>query len=115
MSRISAMKNNHDTIIVFCTIPDEEKAAELSRNIVEANIAACANIVPKIRSIYRWKGEICDDPESLIIIKTRKSLFPLLKERITSLHPYEVPEIIAFDMTEAHEPYLKWLLENTSI
>lgn len=107
------MQDKQNIIIVFCTISNESKAAELARNLVNSKLAPCANIIPAVRSIYTWKGEVCDESEALIVIKTRKRLFKKLKEKISALHPYEVPEIIAFNVTDAHEPYLKWLIENT--
>jgi periplasmic divalent cation tolerance protein len=100
-------------VIVFCTIAEEEKAADIARTLVNEKLAPCANIVPRIRSIYTWKDVIYDEAESLIIIKTRKSLVKLLEKKIKEIHPYEVPEIIAFDVTDCHQPYLDWLLANT--
>lgn len=104
---------SQDIVIVFCTISDEEKAAEIARSLVNLKLAPCANIVPRVRSIYTWKNVIYDEGESLIIMKTRKSLVDLLKQKIKELHPYEVPEIIAFDVTDVHQPYLEWVLTNT--
>ncbi len=104
---------SQDIVIVFCTISDEERAAEIARSLVNLKLAPCANIVPRVRSIYTWKSVIYDEGESLIIIKTRKSLVDLLKKKIKELHPYEVPEIIAFPVTDGHQPYLDWVLANT--
>jgi periplasmic divalent cation tolerance protein len=107
------MIESENIIIVFCTIDDASKAAEIARTLIEEKLAPCANIIPTVRSIYRWKGTIHDEGESLIVIKTQKSLFHRLEKKIRSLHPYEVPEIIAFDMTDAGDDYLEWLFENT--
>ena len=107
------MQNNIQTVIVFSTIDSEDRAAEIARALVESSLAACVNIVPRIRSIYKWKEQLCDDAESLMIIKTRKSLLEKVKEKIASMHPYDVPEIVAFDIVDGHEPYLKWLLDST--
>lgn len=104
---------SQDIVIVFCTISDEEKAAEIARSLISLKLAPCANIIPEIRSIYTWKNVIYDEGEALIIIKTRKSLVDRLKQKIKELHPYEVPEIIALDAADVHQPYLEWVLTNT--
>ncbi|MGO9414968.1 MAG: divalent-cation tolerance protein CutA, partial [Syntrophobacteraceae bacterium] len=76
--------------------------------------AACANIVPGIRSIYRWKGKICDEQEFLIIIKTRTSLFEAVQKRVKELHSYEVPEIISFPVARGLPQYLEWVQAETA-
>jgi len=102
-----------ETVVVFCTVPDAGKAADIARSLVEARLAPCANIVPGVRSIYTWKGRLFDENEVLMVLKTRRSLVPRLREAIVSMHPYEVPEIIALELADVHPPYLQWLLENT--
>jgi periplasmic divalent cation tolerance protein len=99
--------------IVFVTAGSEEQAATIGRTLVEESLAACANIVPRIRSIYRWKGQIYDEQESLIIIKTRTSKFDALQKRVKDLHSYEVPEIISFPVARGLPQYLDWVLEQT--
>jgi periplasmic divalent cation tolerance protein len=103
----------NDLIVVFVTVGGEEEALNIARTIVEERLAACANIVPAIRSIYRWKGEICDDPELLLIIKTRSQLFPAVQQRIKQLHSYEVAEIIGVPISSGAADYVSWVLENT--
>jgi periplasmic divalent cation tolerance protein len=98
-----------DVSIVFVTAAGEDEAAAIGRALVEEKLAACANIVPRIRSIYRWKGEIYDEQEVLMVMKTRSSLFPALKDRVRQLHGYEVPEIISFPVTAGLEEYLAWV------
>lgn len=102
-----------ECLMVFSTVGSEEEGVKIAKDLVEAKMAACVNIVPKLRSIYRWKGEICDDPEVLLIIKTRKGLFEKLKERIIKLHSYEVAEVLAIPIVSGSEAYLHWLLEVT--
>ncbi|MBW2262191.1 MAG: divalent-cation tolerance protein CutA [Deltaproteobacteria bacterium] len=102
-----------DLVVVLCTVPDEEVGASLARTIVDERLAACVNLVPGLRSIYSWKGEIQDDREVLLIAKTRGSLFGVLRERIVSLHPYDVPEIVALSAADCHGPYLDWVHEVT--
>jgi len=100
-------------ITVLCTVNTQESADEIASSLVEEKLAACVNILNGITSVYRWKDSVAKDKEILMLIKTKKSLFPKLQERITQLHPYEVPEIIALDIAEGAKPYLNWLNENT--
>ncbi len=99
--------------IVLATAGSAEEAATIGRTLVEERLGACANIVPNIRSIYRWKGKIYDEQEFLIIIKTRTSLFPALEKRIKELHSYEVPEIISFPIARGLPQYLEWVSMET--
>jgi periplasmic divalent cation tolerance protein len=100
--------------VVLCTSPPE-RAADLARAVVEARLAACVNIVPAVRSIYRWDGEICDDGESLLIIKTRSDAVERLTEALLKLHPYDTPEVIALPISDGagNPAYLKWLLDES--
>jgi len=93
-------------IVVFSTFPTEDKAAEIARTLVSEGHAACANLVPPVRSIYRWQGQICDERETLAIIKTTSERFEALRQRLVALHPYEVPEVIALPVEAGHAPYL---------
>lgn len=99
--------------IILVTAGSEEEAARIGKALVEEKLAACANIVPRIRSIYRWKGEIHDEQEFLILIKTRTSHFPALRDRVRQLHSYEVPEIVAFPITRGLPDYLNWVVDET--
>jgi len=99
-------------IVVYVTAPETEAAA-LARTLVEERLAACVNLVPGIRSFYRWQGKIEDDPEILCIIKTRAGLFDTLRDRVRELHPYEVEEIIAMPIIAGNQPYLDWIRANT--
>ena len=102
-----------EEIVIFITAPNEDEAAGIGRSLVEARLAACVNIVRNIRSIYTWQGNIEDDSEALMIVKTRKSLFKALSAKVRELHSYDVPEIIALPVTDGSEEYLKWLKEST--
>jgi periplasmic divalent cation tolerance protein len=95
--------------ICLVTIDDLEKAAQIAKILVEKKLVACVNIVPKIRSIYFWKGQVCDDSEVLMIMKTRGDLFDELRTAVKELHPYEVPEIISWNIEQGLESYLKWI------
>jgi periplasmic divalent cation tolerance protein len=96
-------------LIIFCTTATEQEAAVLGRTLVEEGVAACANIVPQIRSIYRWKEEIWDERETLLIIKSREDLFEKIRSRIRELHSYEVPEITAVQVDKGDAAYVQWI------
>jgi len=102
-----------EATLVLCTVPSEESAQRIAQALVEEHLAACISIVPGIRSIYRWRDRICDDAELLLLIKTRRSLFPRLLQRIYDLHPYEVPEIQALEVGESAPAFLEWLRIST--
>ena len=100
--------------IVMVTAGSAEEAATIGRTLIEERLAACANIVPGIRSIYRWKGKIYDEQEFLIIIKTRTSHFEAVQKRVKELHSYEVPEIISFPVAHGLPQYLEWVQAETA-
>ena len=102
-----------DRIVVYVTAPPAEAPA-IARALVERRLAACANIIPSIRSIYSWKGEICDDEEALLVIKTRRALFDALRAAVVELHSYEVAEVIALPIVAGNPPYVAWIDEMTS-
>jgi len=96
-------------VLVSIAAPDGETARRLARLLVEERLAACGNIIERVRSIYRWQGKIEDQPEALLLLKTRSELFEALRKRVVELHPYEVPEIIALPLAAGHPPYLDWI------
>jgi periplasmic divalent cation tolerance protein len=96
-----------DLLIVFVTCPPE-RAAGIADLLVIEKLAACVNIFP-VNSVYFWKNEIQHDNESLLIIKTTTRAYDELANRLKELHPYEVPEIVAVKVSDADEPYLKWI------
>lgn len=102
-----------DVRVVFCTCPSGQVAGDLASTLVNERLAACVNLVPGVRSIYVWQGVLCDDVETLLVMKTTAAAFDALRERIAELHPYETPEIIALPVNEGHAPYLEWVLANT--
>ena len=99
--------------VVLCTTPTDQAQA-IAEALVEERLAACVNIVPRVVSVYRWKGAIETDDESLLVIKTRDELFPRLDARMRELHPYEVYELIALPIERGHQPYLDWLVAETT-
>ena len=96
-------------VVVFSTFPSPDKAAEVARTLVTEGLAACANLVGPVRSIYAWKGELQDDTETLAVIKTTRETFEAMKARLVELHPYEVAEVIALPVEAGHAPYLDWV------
>ena len=103
-----------DFVVVFMTAPESETAARLARTLVEEGLVACVNIVPGLRSLYFWEGKLCDESEVLCLCKTRRELFSAVRERLVSLHPYSVPEIVAVPLAEGNAPYLEWVARSTA-
>ena len=99
--------------VVMMTAPDEAVAVAITRTVVEEKLAACGNLIPKIRSIYRWEGEVCDDAEVLVLFKTAESCFEALKVRLIELHPYDCPEVVQIDVEGGSSDYLEWVLNQT--
>lgn len=112
--RYGWMKSDNGHIVVFVTFPSADAASQAGKKAVEEGLAACCNIVVAVRSIYMWKGKLCDEKEALAVFKTRMALFDSLEKRIKELHSYEVPEIIAVSIDAGSAPYLGWIDENTS-
>jgi periplasmic divalent cation tolerance protein len=98
-----------DKIVVLSTCKSAEEAAQIARALVEKKLAACVNVMPAVRSFYRWKGVIEDEQESLLVIKSSRGLFDQLRVEIEKLHSYEVPEVIAVPIVDGSEGYLEWL------
>jgi len=101
-------------MIVFCTVPNEQVAKEISRAIVTEALCACVNQIPQVKSYYIYEGEFCEDKEILLLIKTASSHFKALEQRLKELHPYDLPEIIATPITESSAEYKSWLLKALS-
>ncbi len=98
-----------DKIVVLSTCASAEEATQIARALVEKKLAACVNILPDIRSVYRWKGAIENEQESLLVIKSSRALLHQLRVEMEKLHSYEVPEVIAVPIVDGSEGYLEWL------
>ncbi len=105
------MQNQEEYLLVQTICPDQALSIELARQIIEHKLAACVNVLPEVTSIYQWKGEVKQDSETLLLIKTTKSRYPALQKLITENHPYELPEVIAVPITEALPEFLSWIKE----
>jgi periplasmic divalent cation tolerance protein len=101
-----------DKIVVLSTCGTEEEAERLARALVEQRLAACVNVVPRVRSFYRWKGQIEDAAECLLVIKSSRPHFDRLRAALASAHSYEVPEVVALPILDGSPDYLKWLEDN---
>ncbi|MGH9565390.1 MAG: divalent-cation tolerance protein CutA [Candidatus Angelobacter sp.] len=100
--------------IVLSTAGSDEEAVAIARELVEATLAACVNIVPIIESVYRWQGKVEQTTEWLLIIKTQASQVERVFNAIQGLHSYELPECLVLDVSAGSEPYLSWITENTA-
>ena len=98
--------------MVLSTAPDADQARRIASVLVEERLAACVNVIPGLTSVYRWQGTVQQDAESLMLIKTTRSGYQRLEHRLRSLHPYELPEIIAVPITDGQADYLTWITEN---
>ena len=100
-------------MIILCTCPDEEVATKLARGLVSEGLVACVNILPGIRSIYRWQEGISEDEEILMVIKAMNAGFPALEEWLSKNHPYDVPEIVAMPVSRISAGYRDWIEAST--
>ncbi len=99
-------------IMVMTTVGSEEQAVVIADALVNKKVAACVNIIPSIRSIYRFKGKVWDDEEYLLIIKSTQSNYNEIEKTITELHNYEIPEILSFPMEKGSKNFLNWIEES---
>lgn len=97
-------------VIVLCNAPPDH-ATGLARAVIGEGLAACANLLPA-RSVYRWEGQICDEPEVTMVIKVDAAKVDALRERLVALHPYDLPEVLVLpiDVSASHAPYVAWVL-----
>jgi periplasmic divalent cation tolerance protein len=101
-----------DKRIVMTTAGSAEEAQKIARHIVEQQLAACVNIVPKIESVYRWQGKVESSAEWLLLIKTTVEKFPNVRTAIRELHSYDLPECIAIVVEDGSEEYLDWIADS---
>jgi len=99
--------------LVLSTAGTEDEAQRIARALVEDQLAACVSVAPKITSVYRWKGAVLTETEWLLLIKTRRELFPRVQEAVRRLHSYELPELLLVPVEGGEASYLRWLTEGT--
>lgn len=103
-------------VIVFITVPSREVGEQVAHHLLENQLAACVNFIPGVHSLYIWKGAVTADDELLLVVKTRADLFEeQLVPAVKSVHPYEVPEIIALPVLMGSKSYLDWIEESTTV
>ncbi len=100
--------------LVYVTTPDMTEAEKLATMVVEKRLAACANILPKMKSVYRWQGKVETAQEVVVIIKTRTELVEKLIFALAKAHSYEVPCVVSWPISEGHQPFLDWIFDETS-
>jgi periplasmic divalent cation tolerance protein len=97
-----------DLVIIFCTCGTHDEALIIANSLIEARLAACVNILPPVHSIYRWQGKVETAHEVLLIVKTTQQRFPEVRDRITQLHSYDTPEVLAMPIIDGSDKYLAW-------
>ena len=104
---------NAEYVLVLTTLPADADAPAFARALVEEHLAACVNLLPLMDSIYRWEGEVQQDPERQLTIKTSRHRVVALWDRIRELHPYDVPEFVVLEIVDGNDAYLRWIGEST--
>jgi periplasmic divalent cation tolerance protein len=102
-----------DIIVVYCTVPNKKIAKDITKILMKHKLAACVSMIDKVHSVFSWEGEVCEEKEILMMIKTRRANYGKIKLVIEDLHSYSVPEIIALPIVDCSEDYLKWLIKET--
>jgi periplasmic divalent cation tolerance protein len=100
---------SEEALLACSTFPEVETARRIAQQLVTENLAACANIIPAIESIYHWQGKIENSPETLVFFKTTAARYAAFQNRLKSLHPYDVPEIVCLRIADGLPEYLRWV------
>ncbi len=95
--------------IILCTCPNKKSADDLASHLITEKLAACVNIIDGVRSVYEWQGKIEKSQEQLLVIKSHSDQYAAIESTIKTLHPYELPEIIAVPIERGHPEYLQWI------
>jgi len=98
-----------DYIVVLITTSSLDEAKSIGSSLIEDKLAACTNVIPSVESIFRWQGEVCNEKEAMLIVKTRRNIFKDLQAKVMELHSYDVPEIIALPIIDGNSDYLQWI------
>ena len=102
-----------DIIFIYCTVPSKKIAKDITRVLMKHKLAACVSMIDNVRSVFSWDGEVCEEKEILMMIKTRRANYGKVKLVIEDIHTYTVPEIIALPIVDCSEDYLKWMIKET--
>ena len=102
-----------DIIVINCTVPNKKVAKDITKILMKHKLAACVSMVENVKSVFSWDGELCEEKEILMMIKTRRNNYGKVKLVIEDMHSYSVPEIIALPIVDCSEDYLKWLIKET--
>ncbi len=102
-----------DIVVIYCTVPNKKLAKEITNVIMKHRLAACVSMIENVKSVFSWEGELCEEKEILMMIKTRRTNYGKVKLVIEDMHSYSVPEIIALPIVDCSEDYLKWLVKET--
>ena len=102
-----------DIIVVHCTVPTKKIAKEITKVLMKHKLAACVSMIENVKSVFSWDGELCEEKEILLMIKTRRANYGKVKLVVEEIHSYSVPEIIALPIVDCSEDYLKWLVKET--
>ena len=106
--------SGEDIRVVMITAPDAEVGGQLARALVDERLAACVNVIPGVRSFYRWEGEVNEDSEVLLVVKTRRDRCDALAARVQALHPYDLPEVLELPAVGGSPSYLDWVRTESS-
>jgi periplasmic divalent cation tolerance protein len=112
--RAAGVPMSEQTVLVYSSFPEIETARRIAHQLVSENLAACANIIPVVESIYQWQNKIEQANEVLVLFKTTTAIYPEFQSRLEDSHPYDVPEIICVDIANGLPSYLRWVADNTA-
>lgn len=104
-----------DAIVVLTTLASAEEAVALVRTLLDRRLIACGNILPGVRSLYRWEGKVADEQEVIVILKTKAARLEAIEMAFSELHPYKVPELLALRVAAGLHKYLEWIDDETSL
>ena len=104
-----------DIIVIYCTVNKKQIAKDITKVLMRHKLAACVSMVENVKSVFSWEGEVCEEKEILMMIKTRRNNYGKVKLVIEDMHSYSVPEIIALPIVDCSEDYLKWLIKETEV
>jgi periplasmic divalent cation tolerance protein len=106
-------KSSGQILVILVAVGNQKEAVRIGKGMVNAKLAACANIIPRIQSIYRWKGKVVNAQEALLILKSTRQRYRALEKAIKAMHTYETPEIIALPVKEGLDRYIGWVRSET--